>query len=414
MILTFIVVVLVTTHEGANADESKGTVRQLLSFIVSPIRATIERAKKLLNHRLEDVSNGVDLVRLEIYKMYMQMHNKTYSASEIPRRMALFFARRDFIVESVKAFEEGRLPFKMRETGFIDWTDDELNTLRVGISLPQSAHEMIPEERRLLLGNQEETPVTPTTPTLSDNFGGGDSDDLFMVKAESIPASKDWRTSGCIATPIDQQKCGACYAIATMGVVEAMRCLNQIEAPILSSQQIVDCTTPRTGYSNHGCNGGWPTKVLKYLKDVQVAARETCYPFVRKQNSCKLRKVREEPGCIVSSSPSNTRLKFKVLSNEQDVLYHVAKTGPVATVIQAPDSFLYFGSGIYDDKSCTRRRHDVDHAIIIVGYGRENNQDYWLIKNSWGTTSWGEQGYGKIRRGKYACSIGHWGWVVTS
>ncbi|CAG2178522.1 unnamed protein product [Oppiella nova] len=39
------------------------------------------------------------------------------------------------------------------------------------------------------------------------------------------------------------------------------------------------------------------------------------------------------------------------------------------------------------------------HAVIIVGWGTENGQDYWLIKNSWGT-GWGEAGYFKMVRGQ--------------
>jgi hypothetical protein len=47
----------------------------------------------------------------------------------------------------------------------------------------------------------------------------------------------------------------------------------------------------------------------------------------------------------------------------------------------------------------------MNHAVVIVGYGVDADfGDYWLIRNSWGT-SWGENGYGKIARGSNLCAI---------
>ena len=45
------------------------------------------------------------------------------------------------------------------------------------------------------------------------------------------------------------------------------------------------------------------------------------------------------------------------------------------------------------------------HALTIVGYGTENDQDYWLMRNTWGNT-WQNKGFVRIARGDNAFGIG--------
>jgi C1A family cysteine protease len=40
----------------------------------------------------------------------------------------------------------------------------------------------------------------------------------------------------------------------------------------------------------------------------------------------------------------------------------------------------------------------INHSILIIGWGVENGQKYWLCQNSYGG-GWGDNGYFKIRRG---------------
>ena len=46
----------------------------------------------------------------------------------------------------------------------------------------------------------------------------------------------------------------------------------------------------------------------------------------------------------------------------------------------------------------------INHEVAVVGWGVENGEEYWHVRNSWGT-SWGINGYIRVQMGKNACGI---------
>jgi hypothetical protein len=72
--------------------------------------------------------------------------------------------------------------------------------------------------------------------------------------------------------------------------------------------------------------------------------------------------------------------------------------------------FLYFSSGIFDDDTC--KAGTINHGVVLVGYGRANGTDYWIARNSWGT-SWGLNGYILMKRNVNICRIADFAFLAT-
>ncbi|XP_050298279.1 procathepsin L-like isoform X3 [Anthonomus grandis grandis] len=207
----------------------------------------------------------------------------------------------------------------------------------------------------------------------------------YELKGLKVPTSVDWRSAGQVTGVKNQGSCGSCWSFSVTGSTEGAYYRKHKQLVSLSEQQLVDCSTN----INYGCNGGFIDDTFPYIEQYGLQS-ESSYPYTGVDGSCKY-----------DSSKVVTKVSnyVSLYGSESKVLEVVGGTGPVSIAMDA--SYLSsYSSGIYADSKCTTT--NLNHAVLIVGYGSQNGQNYWIVKNSWGS-SWGEQGYFRLLRGSNEC-----------
>ncbi|XP_040188014.1 cathepsin S-like isoform X2 [Rana temporaria] len=215
-----------------------------------------------------------------------------------------------------------------------------------------------------------------------------------LDKLDSVfPDSIDWRTKDCVTEVKYQGECASCWSFSATGALECQMKLKTGKLQSLSEQELVDCSG---SYGNYGCKGGWVENAIKYVTEHGLAL-ESSYPYEGKEGTCR------------SAPTAATCRAFKMLSYGNELLLQnaVGTVGPVSVLIDSSQqSFYLYKNGVYYDPKCNPR--NLIHAVLAVGYDKENGAAYWLVKNSWGL-GWGEQGYIKMARNRFNhCGIaGH-------
>jgi len=204
----------------------------------------------------------------------------------------------------------------------------------------------------------------------------------FTGTGAGTPESIDWREKGAVTEVKNQGSCGSCWTFSSTGAIEGAWSISKGQLVDLSEQQLVDCSTG-LAYGSHGCSGGQMDGGFKYVAQYgQCALSE--YPYTAKDGTCqKCTSVVSISGC--ADVEPNNQLALKSAVSKQ----------PVSVAVQADTRyFQFYSGGILTSSSCGT---DLDHGVLVVGYGVDNSQKYWLVKNSWGDF-WGEHGYVRISR----------------
>jgi len=196
--------------------------------------------------------------------------------------------------------------------------------------------------------------------------------------------SIDWVAKGAVTPVKNQGTCGSCWSFSTTGSIEGAFFIKNKKLVSFSEQELVDCDHN----GDQGCQGGLMDNAFGWIKKNGGLCTEQSYPYKAASGTCSLQSCQTVPG----SAPSKWT---DVAKTEKAVMAAVAQQ-PVSIAIQANQmGFQFYHGGVMSSKCGTQ----LDHGVLLVGYGTEDGKDFWKIKNSWGP-SWGEEGYIRIARGK--------------
>lgn len=238
---------------------------------------------------------------------------------------------------------------------------------------------------------------------------------------DAAPSSFDPRVArpNCTGPILDQGFCGSCWAFGATEAASDRLCISGGKNQFLQLAPL-DMTSCDSGFfsGENGCQGGQLGGAWNYIKKTGLVD-EACYPYLKSQGgpvpTCKP----EDQPCLPESKFIPTPKCTKKCANGEDwesskhklknvysvspsqMMAELATNGPVESAFTVYADFVHYKSGVYSHQTGEPLG---GHAIKVIGYGTENGTDYWLVQNSW-TTTWGDGGYFKIKRGDDECGI---------
>jgi len=295
------------------------------------------------------VSGYTESEYMNAFTSWMQTNRKTYSSAEFQVRYNIFKSNMDY----VRDWNAQNTKTVLGMTSLADLTNAEYQKIYLGTKFDGTA-------RLAAASSSSKTKV-----------------------ADTYNATVDWRTSGKVITPIKNQgQCGSCWSFSTTGSVEGAHSLATGNLVSLSEQNLMDCSN---SFGNAGCDGGTMDQAFQYIIKNGGIDTEASYPYQGVDGTSCLYTAANS-GATISSYTDVTS------GDESDLAIAVTKTPTSVAIDASHESFQLYTSGIYHDIFCSSK--NLDHGVLAVGFGvdTDSKEQYWIVKNSWGT-GWGQAGW---------------------
>lgn len=295
-----------------------------------------------------------------LFSKFMSQYNKKYAHDQFFFRYTVFKQNMDKIYLGNK--QNFTYTLGMNEMG--DMTHEEFKAAKLG-------YRKI--DRSFLRSKNLEGKTLPGKPA--------------CPAPQTTKTAVDWVKAGAVTPIKNQGQCGSCWSFSTTGSVEGAEKIFKGKLVSLSEQQLVDCSG---SYGNQGCNGGLMDYAFEYIISNKGLDTESSYPYTARDGTCRYN--------AANSGGTLSSYKDVQAGSEAALQSAVATVGPISVAIDAShNSFQFYKTGVYNEPLCSSK--NLDHGVLAVGYGTDASKDYWLVKNSWGT-SWGDQGYIMMTRNK--------------
>ncbi|XGW24126.1 hypothetical protein V3C99_005944 [Haemonchus contortus] len=240
---------------------------------------------------------------------------------------------------------------------------------------------------------------------------------------ESFDSRKKWANCSSLFDIRDQSNCGSCWAVSSAAAMSDRICISTKGAKQvrISATDIMSCCE----YCGFGCEGGWTALAWEFFDTEGVVtggnyrATGCCRPYPippcghhgNETYYGECSGIAPTPDCKKKCQPGYRRhyvldkfygkKYYHIRNSVKGIQRDLMENGPLVASFEVYEDFAYYESGIYKYTAGMPRGY---HAVKIIGWGKENGTDYWLIANSW-HNDWGENGYFRIIRGTNECGI---------